>query len=143
MGGAPCCCTARRFSNAILSPLPYTGVGSARKKTIAVRRNHPPKQNAVCALPRSGQRGFAAQLFHLEHTPAARRSAPTAPAPSRQKSRTPPVIRPWFFARQIPAPPVSSCKKDFTTFLFQRLDSPFFAVIQYICYLDDYLNKQK
>ena len=40
---------------------------------------HPSKQNAVCALPRRGQRGFAAQLFHLEHAPAARRSAPTAP----------------------------------------------------------------
>ena len=94
---------------------------------------HPSKQNAVCALPRSGQRGYAAQLFHPEHAPAARRSAPTAPrAPPVKNHARPSVIRPWFFARQIPAPPVPSCKKDFTTFLFQRLDSPFFAVIQYI-----------
>ena len=34
-------------------PLPYTGVGAPAKKNIAVRRNPPPKQNAV--LRNSGQ----------------------------------------------------------------------------------------
>ena len=179
-------------------PLPYTGVGSAREKTIAVRRNPSPKQNAV--LRNSGQgtmslagAGQSPQSFTASAVSADRRNLfphkqvadlrPIAvrqsnaarrnpslqakrslrltaqrstrlchatfpprtrprrkaigadsppPRPSRQKSRTPSVIRPWFFARQIPAPPVFSCKKNFTTFLFQRLDSPFFAVIQYI-----------
>ena len=51
MGGAPCCCTARRFFKLI--PTIYTGVGAPAKKNIAVRRNPPPKQNA--ALRNSGQ----------------------------------------------------------------------------------------
>ncbi len=169
-------------------PLPYTGVGSAREKTIAVRRNPSPKQNAV--LRNSGQgtmslagAGQSPQSFTASAVSADRRnlfphkqvadlrpiavrqsnaarrnpslqakrsfapyraavnaamprnfSTSNTPPPQGDRRRQPPprppvknparpsVIRPWFFARHFPAPPVSSCKKDFTTFFVQTLD---------------------
>ena len=86
---------------------------------------HPSKQNAVLRLTAQRSTRLCRATFPPRTHPAARRSAPTAPRALPSKIPHALCNPPWFFARQIPAPPVFPVKKILQLFCFKDLTAPF------------------